>query len=231
MGSLLEELARREAAARRRAEQIRQQIAELSQRLAAEDELVSRLLITRETVEQVLDEAGQPTESPREEPDSGPARSQGSPIGVLTVPPWRPGMDGSVLPQAYRDVLEVLMDAGKPLRAGHLAAALGLGEGAATGPSTSSKNTSASTRPATKTDTGSLPDHRSPWKGSAPVGDRRVYRCAARCGGPAAGLSWTAHDRPDHRPRDPAGSVLSAKSPSRPDRKVPAMQSICTLRR
>jgi hypothetical protein len=130
MGSLLEELARREAAARRRAEQIRQQIVELSQRLAAEDELVSRLLITRETVEQVLGEAGQPAESPREESDSGPARSQGSPIGVLTVPPWRPGMDGSVLPQAYRDVLEVLVDAGKPLRAGHLAAALGLGEGA-----------------------------------------------------------------------------------------------------
>lgn len=45
---------------------------------------MSRLLIIRETVELVLGEVGQPTESPPEESDSGPARSQGSPIGVLT---------------------------------------------------------------------------------------------------------------------------------------------------
>ncbi|MEV4250276.1 hypothetical protein AB0J63_43590 [Streptosporangium canum] len=32
------------------------------------------------------------------------------------------------MPQAYRDVLEVLCDAARPLRAGHLVAALGLGE-------------------------------------------------------------------------------------------------------
>lgn len=37
-------------------------------------------------------------------------------------------MDASVLPQAYQDALEVLVDASRPLRTGHLAAALGLGD-------------------------------------------------------------------------------------------------------
>lgn len=144
MGSLLEEFARREAAVRERAEQIRRQMAELERRLAAEEDLVSRLVIAREMAEQVLSETGQQAE-PRVEPlakpseessaeppreaGGGGARPEGSPIGVLTVPPWRSGTDASALPQAYRDVLEVLVDAGRPLRAGHLAAALGLGEG------------------------------------------------------------------------------------------------------
>jgi hypothetical protein len=35
-------------------------------------------------------------------------------------------VDAPVLPQAYRDVLEVLVDAGRPLRAGQLAVLLGL---------------------------------------------------------------------------------------------------------
>jgi hypothetical protein len=49
-----------------------------------------------------------------------------SPIGVLAVPPWRAGVEASVLPEAYRDLLEVLEDAGRPLRAGQIAAAAGL---------------------------------------------------------------------------------------------------------
>ena len=58
-----------------------------------------------------------------------PAGSQladGSPIGVVTVPAWRPGLAQSVLPSSYRDLLEVLADAGWPLRAGGIAAAAGL---------------------------------------------------------------------------------------------------------
>lgn len=51
-------------------------------------------------------------------------------IGVLTVPPWQPGLDTSVLPQVYRDVLEVLRDAGRPLRAKQIAPALGMPEDA-----------------------------------------------------------------------------------------------------
>jgi hypothetical protein len=50
----------------------------------------------------------------------------GSPVGVVTVPPWRPGLARSVLPSSYRDLLEVLADAGRPLRAGSIAAAAGL---------------------------------------------------------------------------------------------------------
>jgi hypothetical protein len=46
--------------------------------------------------------------------------------GVLAVPPWRAGLEDSVLPQAYRDLLEVAEDAGRPLRAAQIAAAAGL---------------------------------------------------------------------------------------------------------
>jgi hypothetical protein len=55
----------------------------------------------------------------------------GSPVGVVTVPSWQAGLDPAVLPVAYRDVLEVLADAGRPLRARDIAVGLGLGEDAA----------------------------------------------------------------------------------------------------
>jgi hypothetical protein len=45
---------------------------------------------------------------------------------VLTVPPWRPGAAAAVLPLAYQDIVEVLVDAGHPLRAAQVAAAAGL---------------------------------------------------------------------------------------------------------
>jgi hypothetical protein len=47
-------------------------------------------------------------------------------IGALAVPTWRVGLEASVLPQAYRDLLEVAEDAGRPLRAAQIAAAAGL---------------------------------------------------------------------------------------------------------
>ncbi|GLW99585.1 hypothetical protein Misp02_36720 [Microtetraspora sp. NBRC 16547] len=40
-------------------------------------------------------------------------------------------MDASVLPQAYQDVLEVLADAGRAMRAGQILAAVGAPAGAA----------------------------------------------------------------------------------------------------
>jgi hypothetical protein len=139
MGSLLEELARREAAARKRIEEIRERIERLRENLTAEEQALSRLVVTRETVQEILGEAA--GERPPADVDAGIAgsvgglegasaaaavTSGGSPIGVVTVPAWRPGTDASVLPQAYRDVLEVLVDAGRPLRAGQLAVLLGL---------------------------------------------------------------------------------------------------------
>jgi hypothetical protein len=139
MGSLLEELARRERAARKRIEEIREQIGRLQENLTAEEQALSRLVVTRETVQEILGQAA--SERPPGDVDAGiggsagglegagaaeAVTSGGSPIGVVTVPGWRPGMDVSVLPQAYRDVLEVLVDAGRPLRAKQLVVLLGL---------------------------------------------------------------------------------------------------------
>jgi len=128
MGSLVDELRRRETAARAEAEQLRGQIAELTEHLAGVEERLSRLVIAREVVDEVLDRAalevspvpGQPQVTAS--PGAGPA-----PVpGVLAVPSWRAGLDASVLPQDYRDLLEVAEDAGRPLRAGQIAAAAGL---------------------------------------------------------------------------------------------------------
>jgi len=125
MGSLVDELQRREAAARAEAEELRGRIAELTEQLARAEERLSRLVITRQRVDEVLGEAGA---------DAPPAAGAGvkapphrSPvIGVVAVPPWRAGLELSVLPQDYRDLLEVAEDAGRPLRAGQIAAAAGL---------------------------------------------------------------------------------------------------------
>src|SRR5262249_56072940 len=46
--------------------------------------------------------------------------------GVLGGPGWGAGVEVSALPEAYRDLLEVAEDAGRPLRAGQIAAAAGL---------------------------------------------------------------------------------------------------------
>ena len=134
MGSLIEELQRREAAARQEADELRAEIARLNERLARAEERLSRLEITRETVAEILGGVGTDRPEGQEaEPagaaDLAPAGSRlagGSPIGVVTVPPWRPGRAQSVLPASYRDLLEVLADAGRPLRAGSIAAAAGL---------------------------------------------------------------------------------------------------------
>jgi chromosome segregation ATPase len=127
MGSLIDELQHREAAAREEAEELRGRIAQLTERLAGVEERLSRLVITRETVDEVLSEAG-PDASPAAMPEETAGSRSGrlSPIGVLAVPPWRPGLEVSALPQAYRDLLEVAEDAGRPLRAVQIAAAAGL---------------------------------------------------------------------------------------------------------
>ena len=58
MGSLIDELQRREAAAREEAEGLRGQIAQLAECLAGVKERLSRLVITRETVDEVLNGSG-----------------------------------------------------------------------------------------------------------------------------------------------------------------------------
>jgi hypothetical protein len=127
MGSLIEELERREAVARADAEELRGRIAELTGLLALAEERVSRLVITRQTVDEVLGEAVADTSPLVTEPEPVPPRRYRSPvIGVVTVPPWRAGLEVSVLPREYRDLVEVAEDAGGPVRAAQIAAAAGL---------------------------------------------------------------------------------------------------------
>ena len=131
MSSLIEELRRREAAARAEAGRLRTRIEELSEDLARAEEQVSRLVIAREEVARALEEP-----AVAEPPAGQDGRLAGkprpaSPAGAVTVPPWQEGSDASVLPQAYQDLLEVAADAGRPLRAGEFAAAAGLGTGKA----------------------------------------------------------------------------------------------------
>lgn len=136
MGSLTEELERREAAVRQEADELRGEIARLAERLARAEERLARLEITRETVAEILGGAGTGQSAAGQEAgpaagaaDLAPVGSRlagGSPVGVVTVPPWRPGLAQSVLSPSYQDLLEVLADAGRPMRARSIAAAAGL---------------------------------------------------------------------------------------------------------
>jgi hypothetical protein len=126
MGSLIDELQRREAA-RAEAEELRGRIAGLAEELAGVEERLSRLVIAREIIDEVLGEAGAGVPSAAgPEVTAGPAAGHSPAIGVLAVPPWRAGLEVSVLPQAYQDLVEVAEDAGRPLRAAQIAAAAGL---------------------------------------------------------------------------------------------------------
>jgi hypothetical protein len=130
MGSLIEELGRREAAARAGADRLRSRIEELAEDLARAEEQVSRLAIAREEVMRVLEE---PPAAESAGPAGKPAGEQrpGSPIGAVRVPQWQEGAEASVLPRSYQDLLEVAADAGRPLRAAEFAAAAGLATGKA----------------------------------------------------------------------------------------------------
>ncbi|WP_369369114.1 hypothetical protein AB5L52_45390 (plasmid) [Streptomyces sp. CG4] len=134
MGSLFEELEAREAAARLRVEGLEAELAELSGKLDLARESLERLRITRETVAAVLAEmipekaaafdADRPTAS--EPTTSAYAGAERHVVGVLTVPKWQPGMGVEVLPQVYRDILEVVADAPGPVRAKQIVPRIGL---------------------------------------------------------------------------------------------------------
>ena len=81
-----------------------------------------------EVVDEVLDGAAAEVSPVSGQPELTASRGAGhsSAIGVLAVPPWRAGLEVSVLPRDYRDLLEVAEDAGRPLRAAQIAAAAGL---------------------------------------------------------------------------------------------------------
>ncbi len=117
MVSWLEELQRREAAAGARADELRERIAELSEQLAGQERVLSRLAITRETMIEILAgaaESGQAEAGPQlsvRVVDGGGESGGGSPVVVMLVPPREVGgSDGVVLPQDYRDILEIVGD-------------------------------------------------------------------------------------------------------------------------
>ena len=129
MGSLIDELQRREAAVRAQAEELRGQIAQLAERLAGVEEQLSRLVTAREVVDEVLDkDAGEVSPVPgRAEADvpAGPGRRPAV-AGVLAV---RRG--GQVLRlMCCRRITGIcwrlLRMPGGPLRAAQFAAAAGL---------------------------------------------------------------------------------------------------------
>ncbi|WNZ06403.1 hypothetical protein [Streptomyces sp. 11x1] len=128
MVSWLEEIERREAAARAEISELRSRMEELAGRVAEREAVLSRLEITRETMTEILSGEGAVSvdEAAEEVPLPVDRSGAGSPVGVRLVPQWEPGVEADVLPRSYRDVVEVLQDAVRPMRAHHLCAALGL---------------------------------------------------------------------------------------------------------
>ncbi|MEW2395685.1 hypothetical protein [Streptomyces sp. NPDC046862] len=128
MVSWLEEIERREAAARAEISELRSRMEELGGRVAEREAVLSRLEITRETMTEILSGEGAVSVDWAAEEDLLPVdrSGAGSPVGVRLVPQWEPGVEADVLPRSYRDVVEVLQDAVHPMRAHHLCAALGL---------------------------------------------------------------------------------------------------------
>jgi hypothetical protein len=140
MASLLEELARRQAESRQWIEELGEQLAEVRARLEAEETRLSGLLVAQEVMEEILGEAGRLIADPvlaggdaesATRHDGQDSAAEVVRRGVVTAPSWRPKVEPSVLPRAYRDVLEVLADAGWAMRAGKISSALGRGESAA----------------------------------------------------------------------------------------------------
>ncbi|MFD9196565.1 hypothetical protein ACFWCA_51335 [Streptomyces phaeochromogenes] len=129
MVSLPEELQAREAAARQRVEELQAEAAELAVRLEKARADLSRLEITRETVMQVLAELSAAEEAPEVEVRDAPEPKQASVphgIGVMAVPPWREGLVVGVLPDVYRDIVEIVADAAGPLQAKQIVPRIGL---------------------------------------------------------------------------------------------------------
>ena len=91
MASLTGELQRHEAAAHREVDELRGELARLELRLARAGERLSRLEITRETITGILGGAGTDEPAAADPVPAGSRLADGSPIGVVTVPAWRPG--------------------------------------------------------------------------------------------------------------------------------------------
>ncbi|MFJ8827667.1 hypothetical protein ACIREE_38745 [Streptomyces sp. NPDC102467] len=129
MASLPEELQVREAAARQRVEDLQAEAAELALRLETARKDLSRLEITRETVTQVLAELSAAEVEPDVPAGDMPEANETSVphgVGVMMVPPWREGLVVAVLPDVYRDIVEIIADAPGPVQAKQIVPRIGL---------------------------------------------------------------------------------------------------------
>ena len=129
MVSLPEELQAREAAARRRVGELHAEAAEVAIRLEEARKVLSRLEITRETVAQMLAELSATEAGPDTAAGDAPETKESSAphgVGVMMVPPWREGLVVAVLPDIYRDIVEIIADAPGPLQAKQIVPRIGL---------------------------------------------------------------------------------------------------------
>ncbi|MFJ8827717.1 hypothetical protein ACIREE_39025 [Streptomyces sp. NPDC102467] len=126
MVSLPEELQAREATARQKVEKLQVEAAELAIRLEKAREDLSRLEITRDTVAKVLAELS--AANTAAEPDAPETNETSAPhgVGVMMVPPWREGLVVAVLPDVYRDIVEIIADAPGPVQAKQIVPRIGL---------------------------------------------------------------------------------------------------------
>lgn len=130
MASLLGRLEAEESAVRARLESLRAEMAALAERLAEQEEVLSRLVIMRETVLAVLGEGDDRAESA-----AGEARVGGmGPVAAVTASPAVRAVvalarEGAVdqLPPVYREVVRAVAVAGGPQRAKQICQTLGLG--------------------------------------------------------------------------------------------------------
>jgi hypothetical protein len=125
MVSLIEELEAREAAARARVEELEAEIAELTARLEGVREAWSRLRVTRETVAELLVELSGQEVSETAVPQE-PVEPEVRVVGAVMVPRWREGLVADVLPDVYRDIMEVVADASGPMQAKQIVPRIGL---------------------------------------------------------------------------------------------------------
>lgn len=124
MGSLIGELEARQAAVRARVEELEGQIAALTVRLELERGRLDRLTVTRETLEELAAE-GVVVDAVAPPVEAGPVGGGGV-VGVQTVTVWREGMTSADLPPVYRDIVDVVDDAPRPVQAKQVVPRIGL---------------------------------------------------------------------------------------------------------
>ena len=123
----------REVAVRARVEGLREQAGRVAVELAEAELALERVVITKATLAAVLAEGGCVGVSPQAVDvlaAAGAAAGEAAGAGGVrrgSVSVWRAGLGGVDLPVKYRPVWQAVCDAGVPLRAGQVAAALGWG--------------------------------------------------------------------------------------------------------